>query len=92
MRYRLEGQGRPWQWRDLVERGPVTVRLATEPAHEPVEGEPVVYENDLPDGHVRLVSGGEAQFRVGPHHADSGGILPYCFTPPLPSSWRAPAY
>lgn len=79
MRYRLEGRGAPWQWSDLVDRGHVTVNLATEPIHEPVEGEPTVYETDLPDGFVRLVSGGEAEFRVEPRHADTGGILPYCF-------------
>ncbi|WP_376694384.1 hypothetical protein [Wenzhouxiangella sp. EGI_FJ10409] len=79
MRYRLEGQGEPWRWADLVGRGPIGVRLATDPIHEPVEGEPIVFETDLSDGRVKLVSGGEAEFRVEPHHADSGGILPYCF-------------
>lgn len=79
LRYRLEGQGHPWRWSDLAGRGPVTVSLASDPLHEPVEGKPVVYENDLPDGRVRLVSGEEAEFRVEPRHADSGGILPYCF-------------
>jgi len=79
MCYRLEGQGEPWRWTDLIERGPITVSLATDPIHDPAEGEPVVYETDLPDGRVKLVSGGEAEFRVESHHADSGGILPYCF-------------
>ncbi|WP_376697522.1 hypothetical protein [Wenzhouxiangella sp. EGI_FJ10305] len=79
MRYRLEGQGEPWRWADLVGHGPITVSLATDPIHEPVEGAPVVYERDLPDGEVRLVSGGRAEFRVESRHDAHGGILPYCF-------------
>lgn len=79
MQYRLQGRGRSWRWSELAERGPVTVGLASEPVHRKVEGEPIVYEKDLPDGRVRLVSGGTAEFSVGERHKDSGGILPFCF-------------
>lgn len=79
MRYRLEGEGEPWRWTDLAGGDPISVELASPPRHKAAGGEPVVYENHLPDGHVRLVSGGGAQFRVEPGHVDTGGILPYCF-------------
>lgn len=79
LRFRLEGRGTAWRWTSLAERGPVTVELVSAPIHAPVDGEPSVYERDLPDGRIRLASGGRAEFHVESHHADHGGILPYCF-------------
>jgi hypothetical protein len=79
MSFRLEGRGSAWKWTRLVERGAVTVELVSEPIHAPVKCDSAVYERDLPDGRIRLTSGGGAEFHVEPHHADHGGILPYCF-------------
>jgi hypothetical protein len=79
MEYRLQGRGRRWEWSELVKRGPITVGLVSEPVHGAVEGETTVYEKDLPDGRIRLISGGEAEFQVGEGHKDTGGILPYSF-------------
>jgi hypothetical protein len=77
--YRLEGEGEPWRWRDLVGRGPITVELQSPERSTTADGAGTVFERELEDGRVRLISGGSAQFEVEGRHIDAGAILPYCF-------------
>lgn len=79
LRYRLEGQGRAWRWADLANRGPITLELISEPAHPTIAGDPVVYQRNLSDGLISLISGGAGRFEVRPEHEDPGSLLPASF-------------
>lgn len=79
MTYRFEGRGEPWRWRDLIGRGPIEVELRSVTSTTTADGAGTVFERELEDGRVRLISGGSAQFEVAAGDVDAGAILPYCF-------------